>query len=361
MMPLQPESDAGPEVSVIIACRNEAAHISNCLNSLFDSFTDQFCEFVIADGMSTDETRDILRGICELHPNVVVIDNPGKVQSGGLNAAIQVCRGEIVVRADAHSTYPRDYVRRCVELLKSSQAANVGGCMSPNPLAGRPFQRAVAIAMRHWIGIGNNRFHRGSYNGYVETVYLGTFSRRLLLEMGGYDVQSHPAEDADLNYRIRQAGGKVLLNSDIAVSYVPRDSWWALLRQYTGYAGGRAYMVFRHKRAFAVRHLAPPLLVLGILLSIVFAKMEPVALLLPLAYFGALSAAAMSIPQCGEGRVRAWLPIVIATMHFAWGTIFLLRLAKLAYVQGLSGLLPTPEVQWMRGGIFRQGTTNRMR
>ncbi len=331
-------SHAKPQVSVIIACRDEAAHIRECLNSLFDSFTDRFCEFIIADGMSTDATRDIIRSIREYHSNVVLIENPGRMQACGLNAAVQVCRGEVVARADAHSTYPPGYVRRCVELLQSSHASNVGGCMSPNPSTGRPFQRAVAIAMRHWIGIGNNRFHRGSYTGYVDTVYLGTFAKRLLVELGGYDVHSHPAEDAELNYRIRRAGGMVLLDSSISVSYVPRDSWRALIRQYAGYARGRAYMVFRHKGALGVRHFAPPLLVFAILFCLANARTHPIGLLLPLAYFGALCIAAISIPQSGGVRVRSWLPIVLASMHLTWGMVFLGRLTKLTIAHLLNRL-----------------------
>ncbi len=331
-------SHAKPEVSVIIACRNEASHIRTCLNSLVDSFTDQFCEFIIADGMSTDATRDIIKTVCDNQSNVLLIDNPGKLQAYGLNAALQKCRGDVVVRADAHSTYPPGYVRRCVELLATSGASNVGGCMCPNPASGRAFQRAVAIAMRHWIGIGNARFHRGQYTGPADTVYLGTFSRRLVIDLGGYDVHSHPAEDADLNLRLRRAGQQVFLDSSICVSYVPRNSWRALTQQYAGYARGRAYMVLRHKGALGLRHLAPLLLVFAILFSVAVAKMYPLALILPLAYFGTLCTAAINIPQCSGLRVRAWLPVVLASMHLTWGAAFLSRLTTLATAQVLGGL-----------------------
>jgi succinoglycan biosynthesis protein ExoA len=322
-------SPAKPQISVIIACRNEADHIGACLNSLFDGFTDRFCEFIITDGMSTDATRDIIQSIREQRSNVVLIDNLGKLQAHGLNAALQICRGDVVVRADAHSTYPPGYVRSCVELLASSGASNVGGCMFPDPSTGGAFQQAVAIAMRHWIGIGNARFHRGSYTGCVDTVYLGTFSRCLVTEIGGYDEHAHPAEDAELNHRLRRAGGKILLDSSIRVSYVPRNSWSALIRQYAGYARGRAYMVSRYKGAFGLRHIVPPLLVLAILFSVTMARTHPTVLLLPLAYFASLCLAAVVIPQCGGTRVRSRLPVVLATMHLTWGTVFLGRLTKL--------------------------------
>jgi len=49
-------------VAAIVACRNERRHIRTFLDSLVQQQTGNLdCEFVIADGMSDDGTRKIIR------------------------------------------------------------------------------------------------------------------------------------------------------------------------------------------------------------------------------------------------------------------------------------------------------------
>ena len=67
--------------------------------------------------MSDDSTREVLRGF-----DVRVIDNPGRIVSTGLNAAIDASTGDIIVRMDAHTTYAPDYIRECVRALERSLA-----------------------------------------------------------------------------------------------------------------------------------------------------------------------------------------------------------------------------------------------
>ena len=45
-------------------------------------------EILVADGLSNDGTREVLRQYSQDAPQVRMIDNPGRIVSTGLNAAI---------------------------------------------------------------------------------------------------------------------------------------------------------------------------------------------------------------------------------------------------------------------------------
>ena len=116
------------QVSVIVACRNERKYIRDLLDSICrQHLGGAKIEVLVADGMSDDGTRQIL----DLYRRIVlplrVIDNPDKIVSAGLNAAIREARGAIIIRMDAHSEYAPDYISRCLETLQETDADKVGG------------------------------------------------------------------------------------------------------------------------------------------------------------------------------------------------------------------------------------------
>ncbi len=324
--PEQSRMSPARPVSIILPCRNEAAGIEACLASLLTEFTRTRCQFIVVDGQSTDGTADIVRRVAAGHGAFLVLDNPARLQSHGLNLALERAVGEIIVRVDAHCVYPPDYVERCVALLDSKpEAANVGGVMQP--VGTSAFGKAVARAMSHPAGVGNNAFHLGNRSGFAETVYLGTFRRSVFDQVGRYDPAVHPAEDAELNLRIRQSGRTIWLQNDLRVDYHPRESWGRLARQYAGYARGRAAMLARHGGSLHGRHLAPPALVLGLAGATAAAVvLSPLWLIAPALYAAAVTGVSLTDRRPMPTAVRLRLPLALATMHLAWGASFLGRL-----------------------------------
>ena len=144
-------------------------------------------------------------------------------------------------------------------------------------------RRAVGAAMASPLAIGPGRFRRPDQAGEVDTVYLGAFRRSDFLELGGYrDFPSAVAEDADLYYRWRQNGRKVLLDPSIVSSYTPRGSLRSLFRQYYKYGRGKADMLWANGRLPSLRPVAPVLLVVGLAATgviAVFGLWWPLALL----------------------------------------------------------------------------------
>ncbi|MBU2463244.1 MAG: glycosyltransferase, partial [Candidatus Edwardsbacteria bacterium] len=119
-----------PFVSIILPVRNEEKFIIPCLQSIFlqDYPSDKF-EVIIIDGRSDDSTIDSIAEFKIQNPksNIIVLDNPKKVVSAGLNIGFKAAKGDIIIRMDAHAAYGRDYISQCLAALEKSGAANVGG------------------------------------------------------------------------------------------------------------------------------------------------------------------------------------------------------------------------------------------
>lgn len=260
-----------PNATVLLPVLDEIGTIDACLESLSAQDYGGKVSIVVAEGGSTDGTRARLAEWDERGIGLEVINNPDRLQSLGLNLAAQTASGEILVRADAHTWYAPDYISQSVASLLNSDAVAVGGPMvvreEVNHQVGwrGKFQRAVGAAMASPLAIGPSRFRRPDEAGEVDTVYLGTFRRSDFLELGGYRAfPSAVAEDADLYYRWRRQGRKILLDPNIVSSYVPRGTLRRLFKQYYRYGRGKADMLWANGRLPSLRPLAPLLLVVGL-------------------------------------------------------------------------------------------------
>src|SRR5512133_3823859 len=110
-----------PLVSIILPCRNEAGHIEACIKSILaQEVPNGDVEIIVADGISTDGTREYLEQVALTHPQLRVLNNPGRIVSTGLNAAIRAANGQIIIRMDAHTTYAADYVKQCLAVLEET-------------------------------------------------------------------------------------------------------------------------------------------------------------------------------------------------------------------------------------------------
>lgn len=312
-----------PPVSVIMAVRNEAAHIEETLDSVFAQDYPGVLEVTAADGESTDGTRSLLENRAREEPRLRVVDNPDRSAAAGLNRALAAGRGEVVVRCDGHCLLPPDYVRRAVAILAETGAANVGGrqeARGDTPLTG-----AAAIALTSPFGMGPSRFRYGTRPGPADTVYLGVFRRSALEAAGGFDPDLARNQDYELNIRLRQAGEVVWFDPRLRVIYRPRSTLRALWKQFFDYGRGKRAVIRRHPRATAARQLAPPLLTAGLLASALWAVLGGGwrAAALPGLYIGFLAVAAVVETARRRTRHGLLLPAVLATMHLAWGTGFL--------------------------------------
>ena len=319
-----------PFMTIAIPCLDEERHIASCLEDVFaqDYPADRF-EVLVADGMSTDRTRDILHEISARHPDRMrVIENPRRHQAPAMNAMIAAARGEVVVRMDVHARYAPDYVRQCAEVLEETGADNVGGAQ--RAVAETWFQRALCAALESPLGVGGARYRDPDMEGFVDTVFLGAFRRKVLDIVGGYDDNAITNEDAELNQRILDAGGKVFLSRKIVVSYVPRDSFRSLARQYFKYGKGRARTLLKHRRFPTIRPAVPFLMVVG---GVTLLVVPPLQWLAPIAFGLYGSALVVEAGRVSRRHGLALAPVVAAifpVLHVSHGAGFAAGLVQYA-------------------------------
>ncbi len=314
-----------PFVTVVLPVRNEARFIRACLDAVLDQdYPADRMEIIVADGMSTDGTREIAASLQQRCPALRVIDNRGGIVPTGLNAAIAMARGEIIVRVDGHCEIARDYVSKCVAHLQSGVDA-VGGPL--DTMGETTIARAIALGMSSRFGVGNSAFRTSAgRTGLVDTVAFPAYTRQVLDAIGPFDEELVRNQDDEYNYRLRKAGGRVLLAADVRARYFSRSSFRSLLRQYFQYGYWKVRVLQKHPLQMCARQFVPPLFLVALVALTVMAPIRPVARALLAAIAGIYVAAGVGTAAalCGGNlRVFALLPLVFASLHFSYGAGFL--------------------------------------
>ena len=255
-LPQPDEQYHRPSVSVLIPTLNELSSIDRCLSSVLDQGY-PLHEVLVLDGGSTDGTRE---KVAEYGPPIRLVHNPGRGPAAAMNEGIALSSGEVICRLDAHAEFAPDYVARCVEVLLETGADVVGGPMRPKGTGA--FGQAVAAVTSSSVAMPG-RFHFATERAEVDTVYLGAWLRTTLVNFGGFDADHFPwcGEDNELNYRIRRAGGRVVLDPTLRSRYFPRESPGALWRQYERYGIAKASSIAKHGGLPSWRPLAPAALI----------------------------------------------------------------------------------------------------
>ena len=106
-------------MSVVIAALDAEATLPATLDAILAQDYAGAIETIVADGSSGDATR---RLIAARHPSVKRIRNPDQTIGAGLNRAIASATHEVIVRCDAHTTLPPNYVAQAVSTLASTGA-----------------------------------------------------------------------------------------------------------------------------------------------------------------------------------------------------------------------------------------------
>jgi GT2 family glycosyltransferase len=315
--------------------RNEGAFIDKSLGAVVDQdFPPERVQILVADGRSTDDTRARVQDLARRRPGLTVeiVDNAGGIVPTGMNAALQRATGDVVVRVDGHTIIEQDYVQRCLDALSRTGADCVGGRM--DAVADAALGRAVALATSSPFGVGGARFHYSPREEEVDTVYMGAWPRDLFQRIGGFDEEMVRNQDDELSYRIRERGGKIMLDPSIRSRYYPRTTLRTLWRQYFQYGYWKVRVMQKHPLQMKVRHFAPPALA-GTLLVMALASPFLAAARLAFAAVGGLYLLANLVASAWAAR-RAdlgsapWLPVVFAALHLSYGAGFLTGLFRFA-------------------------------
>jgi glycosyltransferase involved in cell wall biosynthesis len=317
-------------VSIVIPCRDEEAFIERCIESILRTTLPKAeLEVLVVDGGSVDGTVARIRSLQERYECVRLIDNPEQTVPYAMNLGILESRGSILVRVDAHSVYPEDYVADLVYWLDRLKADNVGGVWKTMPANKTLIARAIAFSTSHPFGIGNAQYRLASGEPReVDTVPFGCFRKSIFDEIGMFDEALIRNQDDELNARIKQHGGKIYLIPNIEIEYFARPSIRKMSRMFFQYGYYKPLVNIKLEHPATVRQFAPPLFVLflggGSLLSLVLPWFFTIYAVAVAAYL--MLTAVISMRACIQaGRLKMFFIVLAAfpAIHVSYGAGFL--------------------------------------
>jgi len=320
-----------PATLVVIPTLNEAAHIEQVLRELCVGLpAGAPVHFVVADGGSTDGTQAIVNGMAQAWPwPLTLLPNPKRLQSAAVNLAVSRhgvgC--QLLVRCDAHASYPPGFIAR---LHASMLAQGADAVVVPMDSVGEsPWQNAVAWVSDTPVGSGGSAHRGGARSGFVDHGHHAAFSMASFCRAGGYDETFSHNEDAELDCRQRALGSKIYLDSEIRIGYLPRDSFSGLWKQYRNYGAGRSRTIRKHPGSWRLRQMAVPLNALLVVGGMGAAPWWPLSLVWPALYLSILLTCGSALAVRHRSSVGLLAAPAAFAMHMAWALGFVIGLMKL--------------------------------
>ena len=346
-------------VSILIPCLNEFHFIRGCLASVVNFQVPdgvELREILVIDGGSTDGTPDVVREIVSSDERIRLLHNPGRIQSTALNIALRAASGDYVLRLDAHSAYPRDYLALAIDTALRTGCENVGGLFITQARDAGYGAALVQALTTHKFGVGDAGYRTGAQEGRADTVPYGCFRRSLFDRIGMFDERLVRAQDYEMNQRIIAAGGCVWRNPAIHVKYYAQPDLYSFIRKQIVYeAPYNAYLWYLAPYAFAVRHAITGVFAAGVLGGLVLSPFSQTVSMVFLGvmalYFAiAIVAAVQQAIRYRQPRHAVFLPGAFFLYHFLHGVGLLGGLLRL-----LTHTAPVQKVDepWPGAGRFR--------
>ncbi|MDR7143976.1 succinoglycan biosynthesis protein ExoA [Rhizobium sp. BE258] len=310
---------------IIIPCLNEAKHIEPLIEKLDPALDDLNARIVVADGGSTDGTREIVARISETDHRVILLDNPRRLQSAAINLAVSTFGRdyEYFIRIDAHGDYPDDYCQRLIEEAEDTEADSVVVAMETVGFG--IFQKATAFAQNSKLGNGGSKHREGAEGHWTDHGHHALMRVNAFETVGGYDETFSHNEDAELDYRLKKAGFGIWMTDKTRMIYYPRSSVKTLFRQYLGYGRGRAKNILKHGNMPKLRQMLP-LAVVPVFIGAFLAVLNWIAVI-PFSLWAIACVGYgfwMAVGQRNPYGPLAALSAMV--MHFAWSAGFWMEL-----------------------------------
>jgi succinoglycan biosynthesis protein ExoA len=322
---------AGPELSIIMPVRNEAATLDATLASVCSQATDASVEVIVVDDHSTDRSRSIIEHWIAQDEHVRLVSSPRRGIPQALNRGLEAARGCYLVRVDGHSILPPGYVQALLDHLRSGACEGAGG--HKRAVGQGPFGRAVAAAHGSRFGIGDSTYHYSQRQEFVDHIPFGAYVTERAHAIGGWDEELSTNEDYDFDFRYQQAGGRLLFDPAIVVDWRVRETPARLAHQYYAYGRGKFKALVRHPSSLHSRWLAPPMLVGSMTAGILLSRTIPGRVVL--AAVGGSYALFLGVGAARLGsrvgvRLTPHAALALGIMHLSWGTGFLVSAGGLA-------------------------------
>lgn len=325
-------------VSLCVIAYNEEA----ALKGLFDNITAQNypkpqTQIVLVNDCSTDGTKRLMRTFADnnkSYHSVVVADCNVKSQAAAWNTAIMNSTGDIIIRLDAHSTIPANFISENVRCIKSGEYV-CGGGRPTKAMEETPWQMTLLAAEDSLFGSSFASYRReNEKRRYVTSVFHAAYRREVFRRVGGFNECLGRTEDNELHYRIRKAGYKICCEPKIKSYQYIRSGLAKMMKQKYGNGLWVALTLGVCPGCISLFHLAPLALVLMLIVCGViacFGYAVPLVLLC-CAYliFDLANTAGVFVNRKRYLQFAA-LPFIFPLLHLAYGIGSLIGIIRMPF------------------------------
>lgn len=325
-------------VSLCVVALNEANFLPNLLQNLLEqTYPHDKTEIVLVDSGSTDSTKTIMESFAKEHENeylsIQVVDNPGRIQASGWNVAIRTSTADVIIRIDAHTYIPKEFVQRNMKNLQEGEYVSGGirPCVIEN---NTPWAQMLLDAENSLFGSSISVSRRGKQKQYVNSLFHGAYRREVFEKAGVFNENLLRTEDNEMHYRIREAGYRICFDPEIVSYQYARNSLKKMIKQKYGNGYWIGLTLGVCPGCISLFHLVPFAFVLGILFTTILALFgyAQLAVLMWLLYACAVTVFTVTdIFSTGFSVVKLLLPAIFLILHVSYGVGTLVGLAKMPF------------------------------
>ena len=322
-------------VSFIIIAYNSGDKIKALFKDIKEqTYNHKNIEIILVDSNSTDETKqfmiDFKNGSNDFK-YVKVLDNPKKVLPSGWNIAIKESTGDVILRVDAHSSIPKDFIEKNIKFINLGEKI-VGGHRISIIDENNKWQKVLLSAEKSIFGSGIAKYRREKNEKYVKTLAHAAYSKEVFDKVGYYNENLFRTEDNEIHYRMRKAGYKFYFNSDIVSYHYARNSFFKMCKQkfLNGYWIGLTMSV--SPRCFSFYHFVPFIFVISLLFSILLLAFNiriPFLIILILYFIINIIISFIEIIKNKFNIHMFLLPIILFILHISYGVGTLMGLLNI--------------------------------
>jgi glycosyltransferase involved in cell wall biosynthesis len=258
-----------PFVSVVVGIRNEERNIVECIESLLNQdYPKEMYEIIIVDGMSTDNTRNLV----EQYPVKLFLNEKINV-AAARNIGIREARGEYIAFTDGDCKADRSWLSTLVyEMLNAPEnVACVGG---PNLIFDTDtlFARVVGYAQETFLGSGGSaQTNNSSKKKYVQSIpnCNAFYKKKIIEDIGYFDETFVVGQDCDLNFRIGKKGYKFLYVPEAKVYHHRRGNPRSFSIQMFRYGSWMVKLFRKHRNIVRWYAFIPAISIIIVLIGLV--------------------------------------------------------------------------------------------
>ena len=264
---------------------------------------------------------------------ILVKDNPKRKQASGWNIAINSSKGDVIIRIDAHTMIPKDFVEKNVHVIEGGEY--VSGGPRPNIVEDEtPWKKTLLLAEKSMFGSSIAPYRAGHHKRYVKSVFHGAYRREVFEKAGLFNEKLGRTEDNEMHYRIRKAGYKICFTPDIISYQHVRSSWKGIIKQkfLNGYWIGLTLSICPY--CFSIFHFIPFVFCLALIVSIILYALGYKMLFLILALAYIVCNLVMSFLAILKGKPCLQyivLPIIFLSLHISYGIETMCGLIKMPF------------------------------